>query len=79
MDLTYTVEPIAGPVSVTFVEDFRVSLAFRDSATGEIVADYTGENSVLVSELLSTMPAAALAQLVYELGPRMVEIAKGGV
>jgi hypothetical protein len=78
MDLNpYNVTPIAGPVEVTFAEDFRISLAYVDSTTGQTVADYTGENSVLVSELLSSMPAEALAQMVRELAPRMVEIAKG--
>jgi hypothetical protein len=78
MDLNpYKVAPIADPVQVTFAGDFRIELAYVDGRTGEVVADYTGENSMLVSELLSSLPAADLAQLVRELGPRMVAIAKG--
>jgi hypothetical protein len=78
MDLNpYRVTPQAGPVSVAFAEDFRVEIAYVDSRTGEIVADYTGEHSMLVSELLSSMPAEVLAEMVYELAPRMVMIAKG--
>jgi hypothetical protein len=73
----YTVVPIPGEVSVAFAEDFRIEIAFCDPQTGEPVLDCTGEHAPLVSELLASLPAEVLAQLVYELAPRMVAVAKG--
>ncbi len=78
MDLNpLQIVPVEGPVPVSFAEDFRVDVAFRDSQTGEVFLDRTGENAVLVSELLQSLPAEALAQFVAETAPRMVAIAGG--
>lgn len=73
----YKLEIVPGPVAVTFAEDFRVEIAFVDGRTNEVLVDCTGDNSVMVSDLLSSLPADVLAQLVYDLAPRMVAIAKG--
>lgn len=73
----YQITPVPDPVQVAFASDFKIEMAFVDPATGETVVDATGENAVLVSELMSSLPAPVLTQMVYELGPRMVAYAKG--
>lgn len=77
MDLRYQVTPIPGAVAVQFAEDFRIEVAFVDSETDVVVADFTGANSILMSTLLAAMPPDALARLVDEVAVRMVAIAKG--
>jgi hypothetical protein len=77
MDLRYAVTPVPGAVSVGFAQDFRIDVAFIDSRTGETIADFTGDRSVLMSTLLAAMPPEALRQFVEEVAVRMTALAEG--
>lgn len=74
----FYVIPIPGAVNVTFAQDFEIQVSFIDSSTGQLLLDCSSPGkTVLMSQLLSSMPADALFELVYEQAARMVEIAKG--
>ncbi|APW60482.1 hypothetical protein [Paludisphaera borealis] len=78
MDLNpLRITPLPGAVSIPFVEDFLIEVCFRDSATGAVVLDCTGEHGVKVSELLASLPTEVLAAFVNETAVKMVMVAKG--
>ena len=78
MDLRpYSIEPVPGPKTITIKQDYRISLCFRDPATGAVILDCTGENSVLMSDLLENLPSGKLAVFAGDNAPRMVALHAG--
>lgn len=73
----HSVTPIPGAIAITVKSDYLISTCFRDPTTGEVREDCTGENAVLVSTLLETLPSEALAKFVEETCVRMLTLAKG--
>jgi hypothetical protein len=80
MDLNpYTLSSIPGPKPIVLKNDYKIEIGFRDSITGEMLVDCTGNSAVLVSDLLENLPSEALAALLFEVANRMVALAKGVV
>lgn len=78
MDLRpYSIEPVPGPKTVEIKTDYLISVCFCDPETGVPILDRTGENAVLISTLLETLPSEALAKFVHETAPRMVALHGG--
>jgi len=79
MNIRFQMTPVAGPVTVTFADDFLIDLEFIDPATGETVYDFGGENAVHASQLLASLPPGALADVVRSQAVDLVKLAKGVV
>lgn len=78
LDLTpFTITPTDEPVSIGFTTDFAIEIAFRDSSTGEIILDLTGDKKILMSSLLGMMTVEALHAFVEGVAPQMVALAEG--
>lgn len=78
MDQTpHKITPVPGPKTIEIKTDYRIEIAFRDPDTGAVLADFTGQHAVLVSELLESLPSEALERFVRETAARMVALHGG--
>lgn len=73
----FKITPIPGPKTVTLKTDYLIDACFLDPETGSVIEDSTGENSVLMSTLLETLPSEALAVFVDRNAVEMVRLLKG--
>lgn len=73
----YALSAIPGAKSVVLKNDWKIEVVFLNSATGEVLADCSGDAAILVSDLLENLPSEALAALLSEVAPRMAALSKG--
>ena len=78
MDLNpYKITPIPGDKTITIKSDYLIEVGFCDPETGELRADCTDGNAVLMSELLETLQSEKLATFVDQNAAAMVALLKG--
>lgn len=75
MDVRFSMTPIEGPATAEFPEDYRIDITFLNK--GEVVFDASGENALLVSEVLASLPAEELAEIVRDRAIELVKRARG--
>lgn len=77
MNISISVTPVAGPVSVEFDNDFVIDIAFLAPGTNDVVVECTGENALRMSQLLASLPSDVLMGVVREQVVELVKIARG--
>jgi len=73
----YKITPIPGDKTITIKSDYLIEIGFCDPETGEVRVDCTGDNAVLMSDLLQELPSPKLAAFVDRNAAPMVMLFKG--
>ena len=77
MDVFFKMSRAPGPVSIPFAADRRVEVRFVDSTTGDVIEDCTGDNAILMSDLLANLPDDKLDELSEAIAIEAIKIIKG--